>query len=228
MINQRRPHPARLEPCRSRRFGFSLVEVLIAVAITLALAALMLPDFTSFGVLSARRSAAEALQAAAHSARSHALNAAEPVQLSARDTRDGWILEARTVSPRRSETSADPDEPSPSRSIRVGRLSAGFTVVAAEAETPMPELQTGGERSSDDAGNAGPSVLIALVMPDGTFEPEGVHLVHRGRRSLITVRKWTGRVELGDWLDSSAPEPSDVDPARTAGLAENVGGADAP
>lgn len=194
---------------RSRR-GFSLLEVLISVALLIAIAALLWPDFTSLGVNASRNAAVDSLQAAADIARSRAMNRLEPVQLFAVEGTQAWSLDVATP-PRR----ASPDEPEGVDSngglpmVRIGELPENMQIEAyaesgAEGEdSPKVEAEEFSRETAPGVAQR-KRVLLALVLPDGSVEAVGAALVHRGDRSPISIQRWTGHISLGRWVSMTA------------------------
>jgi len=202
------------------RVGFSLIEVLIALMLTLALAALLLPDFTSFGVRATRQSAADALQAAAFAGRSKAMTRLEPFRFVARRTPGGIVLEAQSADIVRS-AEIDRNENAPPTIFRLGELPAGLTIETKASPGTFGSATSASDPEEDSAPLAGEissaPVTIAMIMPDGTFEPVACVVFHRGQRASLAIERWTGRLTFGNWGDVGETE-SEMTKGPTPGV----------
>ena len=193
------------------RSGFSLLELLIAMALLIAIAALLWPDFTSLGVNATRNAAVDSLQAACDVVRSRAMTRLEPVQLIAVERSDAWTLEVGPAPKSSTFEGSDNSEGSENESanaavtVRIGELPA--TVGVESGGEVAGDTKSDAEESWRDAASGGSQsrrVLLALALPDGSIEASVASLVHRGHRSPVSIKRWTGRISLGAWLSEIA------------------------
>lgn len=97
MMNDNRTGPA---STRGPRSGFTLIELMVVIAVAAILLAIAVPSFTAMGLNSKLRSTANNLVASAYLARSEAIKLNTPVTLCSSgngttcggDWREGWII----------------------------------------------------------------------------------------------------------------------------------------
>lgn len=177
-----------------QRRAFTIAELLIALALILALGALVLPNLSGYSADSAFTDACERLKAAGAFARARAIERGEAVELIARTGSDGVTrILARSLGSTGAIESDGSIQPAPAlllaelpTSIRFG---ADPSSIPESSPPPDPDPK-------DQADN--PVVLLVLFMPDGTAADRGGFLFddRAGRWARASVRPLAGVLEF--------------------------------
>jgi len=183
--------------------GFTLVELMIAVALVVALGALAAPALKGFSDAAAFRQVCDQVANEVASGRIESMRRGIPLELqSVQDPRGGCTLILRegpgSEVAETAGTGASGDADQAVRWQRRGlTLADGFEVVDAKSlagtdvETAMPVAPVGAEEQ-----------LIAAFLPDGTVAMEKVWVRNRtGRGADLLVNSWTGGVT---WVERAA------------------------
>lgn len=185
------------------RAGMTLVELLIALALMVAVAGLALPNmFAILGRSTAEEGRRQSLGALA-GARAEAIGAGEPVRVMAEPAEGaggargggggGWRLRARAIAPDGGELASAGPEAEGWAPESAAVLPAGWIVLAA------PEAGATGATGGDAAPvEAVEPVELVIFLPDGgALAPaEGVQFAAGERRFSLTFDRWSGRAAL--------------------------------
>lgn len=195
--------PATPVPSPARRRGFSLIEVLIALALLLAIAALVLPTLAGAGRESAIRDVREQLSAATMVARAEARRRGAVVELAVMDR----ALHVRIVERGIARTVDDLGPVPDVLDFDLASLGAGDGVAsdldADELTDPVTTSASGGPRP----------VVLARFWPDG--HAEIVHPWAIQVRDAYVLRPrinaWTGVLTFEERSLDADREPADED-----------------
>ncbi len=187
--------------------AFTLVEILIVLAIALALGAVSLRSAMSWSDRDRLASAVSGLSSAALEARSHALMRSAPVGLVAARrepgaVRIGMVFEAEGNEDAGEGALLDSVE-SEGRAMRVlYELPEGFGI--ADGDAP-----------AESAGDGGQRTRLLRAMPDGSVVLAGLgwSLTHGQAVYLPAIEPWTARISF-DEADGET-ETEDFSPAGT-------------
>lgn len=220
-----------------RRGAFTILEVIIVVAIVAAISAVVLPALASRVVEGRTGHAIRAVEAAVVMARVEAVERGEMVALVAERIGDEWVLFAEPFDPHgASEEHSGPFEPPPeARTELIGfagvRLSGGLPEVGSE-ESPSAEIVGTQDPMLDSelAPEAMPEperLRIGLFFPDGGCRsPEPVYLLSAGgARHVLRVRPLTGKADVRRLPDerTEASRQREAGDELTSPLAEDEG-----
>jgi type II secretory pathway pseudopilin PulG len=213
---------------RGRRGAFSLVEVVIALAILVAIASLVLPSLVARTSGRAEREAIEMTRAACSRASSESQRAGVPVLLAAVSGRDHVRLVGSRVE-------RGDDETGVVRELFSIDLPAGMTIA-------MPGALDGGgatspgamkpTRTSDAAGDEGgmpvpgARVTLTLAFPDGRCAGGDFDLVTSGtKRARFSLSEWTSTVRVRT-INTSPPgdKPAESIGADAPAAGDGIGG----
>lgn len=225
------------------RRAFSLIEVVIAIAILLAIAALVLPSMLERTRGRAEREAVEIAKAACSRASSESQRRGVPILLVA-------VAETDHVRLVGSRVETGDDEAGVVRELFSIDLPAGMsvTIPGANAPGPVPPPSGGAESSafgatpSEEGGmtRAGSRTTLTLAFPDGRCAGGQFDLVTSAtRRTRFRLSEWTSNVRartidtspsadsLGnkDESETMGTGPDAETPSRVSGgLSPNGGG----
>lgn len=166
------------------RRGLTMIEMLVTLAVLMAIAALALPRF---GVLLGPAqvdSAAAQIGAAVQTGRQIARDTGKPASVTAAAGARGVSLSIETANG--------------GRGRQLGALPAEFSIVAD------PDASEAERNTRDEPKPA----RIAVCLPDGTVDGTGIVLMVRGREFGVTVSRWTGAVTVAELVKPPEGEPS--------------------
>ncbi|MCC6229688.1 MAG: prepilin-type N-terminal cleavage/methylation domain-containing protein [Phycisphaerales bacterium] len=203
------------------RRAFSLIEVVIAIAILVAIAALVLPSMLERTRGRAEREAVEIAKAACSRASSESQWRGVPILLAA-------VAETDHVRLVGSRVETGDDESGVVRELFSIDLPAGMTVTSAGARAAEPAPPSGGSESrafgalpSEEvtAPRAGARTTLTLAFPDGRCAGGQFDLVTSPtRRTRFVLSEWTSSVRVRTIDTTSAEEKaSEFDPASSDG-----------
>ncbi|MFG0285631.1 MAG: Tfp pilus assembly protein FimT/FimU [Phycisphaerales bacterium JB039] len=192
------------------RAGMTLVELMIALALLVAVASLALPNM--FAIL-ARSASAEGQRQAAGAlaaARAEAMGRGRPMRITAAPTDRGWQIRATEVAPPAVDAFAESE--APAAPIVLGLLPAQWRVLE-------PAEAVAG--SDFDQIEALEPVELATFLPDGgALAPQPPPTLAAGSQ-LFQVRldRWSGRATIEplrprDTLDEEPAEAPAADPGE--------------
>ncbi|MBL8761067.1 MAG: prepilin-type N-terminal cleavage/methylation domain-containing protein [Phycisphaerae bacterium] len=220
-----------------RRRAFTIIEVVIAIAILVAIAAMVLPSMLERTRGRAEREAVEIAKAACSRAGSESQRRGVPILLSA-------VAETDHVRLVGSRVETGDDESGVVRELFSIDLPAGMTVTSPGARVSEAAMPTGGSESrafgaaageEGTAARAGARTTLTLAFPDGRSAGGQFDLVASpARRTRFTISEWTTNVRVrtidttpadekageskaagGDEFDAApAGSESDGDPSR--------------
>ncbi|MFZ4573957.1 MAG: prepilin-type N-terminal cleavage/methylation domain-containing protein [Phycisphaerales bacterium] len=175
------------------RSGFTLFEVLVALAILLLLAGLSLPSLTNWSPSFVDGAVTSGLQSAVHSARAVALERGVVVSVKSLDRPDGSsVVFAAWIA------AADDEGPAEESRRLLMVVERGYRVEPPLEPDAAPATEP--KRRADEATEeAGPARVLWNILPDGTVRAAGPLELHApGERSgEIKVGAWTGEVTVG-------------------------------
>ena len=203
--------------------GLTLIEILVALGIVVALAALVLPTVSWMSRFRALDTASEDVQALYLRARAHAAVNGRPIQitLSRFDLEADWF-EVETLS---FDDSDDPGEIDADDSKPASPLATWSRVGLLDDVRYQPRSRFLSEASEDSSswsgsGSSDPAiadvidttVLLAILLPDGTAisREQLVLSDETGRSRSILIDELTGRVII---TESDIMPPGDEGPA---------------
>lgn len=173
----------------AERDGFTLLEVVIALALLVAVSAVTLPMLFGRSGRTAWGEARARIESGVHLAQANARLEGRPFRVE-----------------------ADPGDPCVLRLAPVPEVDASEWGAGAEASSgerrflaALPEaceLSAGSETDGDAEGASAPkaadgAVLIGWVLPDGGFvQAPDARLTLDERTATVTIERWTGRVTL--------------------------------
>lgn len=208
-----------------RRRGFSMIELLIVVAIVVALGAVVSASLLGWGADARFEEASRRVESAFVIARADALREGRALAIMARPDRgrDGMDLVLETFDPEGgSEAGARP-------SRRLVALPDGVRVVDRLESQDGAGTAAPGADAAVQAG-AGGSVRLCVMLPDGgAWASAPVYLVGPGDRAAkIGVNRWTGTarievVEARERAEAAADEEAEL-PPETGDEAREKGG----
>lgn len=210
------------------RRAFSLIEVVIAIAILLAIAALVLPSMLERTRGRAEREAVEITKAACSRAGSESQRRGVPILLVA-------VAETDHVRLVGSRVETGDDEAGVVRELFSIDLPAGMAVTTPGAKAPGPAAQpTGGAESSafgatpseeSTPTRAGARTTLTLAFPDGRCAGGQFDLITSAtRRTRFSLSEWTSNVRART-IDTtpSADSPGNKDEGEPAGTGPDAG-----
>lgn len=216
------------------RRAFSLIEVVIAIAILVAIAALVLPSMLARTRGRAEHEAVEIAKAACSRASSESQRRGVPILLAA-------VAETDHVRLVGSRVETGDDESSVVRELFSIDLPAGMTVTSPGARPVEPAPPTGGSESrafgalrgeENPVTRVGARTTLTLAFPDGRGAGGQFDLVTSAtRRTRFTLSEWTSNVRTRTIdttpADSKATEaaPTDAASAGTEAYGDTSGGA---
>ena len=181
------------------RRAFSLIEVVIAIAILVAIAALVLPSMLERTRGRAEREAVEIAKAACSRASSESQRRGVPILLAA-------VAETDHVRLVGSRVETGDDESGVVRELFSIDLPAGMTVTSPGARPPEPTPPSGGSESrafgatpSEESAvtRAGARTTLTLAFPDGRCAGGRFDLVMSPtRRTRFSLSEWTSNVRV--------------------------------
>jgi len=197
------------------RRAFTLIEVVIAIAILLAIAALVLPSMLERTRGRAEREAVEIAKAACSRASSESQRRGVPILLAAVSETDHVRLVGSRV-----ETGDD--ESGVVRELFSIDLPGGMTITGPGAKAPEAMQPAGGADSrafgatpSEESGvaRAGARTTLTLAFPDGRCAGGQFDLVTSAtRRTRFSLSEWTSNVRVRT-IDTT---PSADSPGKTS------------
>ncbi len=216
-----------------RRRAFTIIEVVIAIAILVAIAAMVLPSMLERTRGRAEREAVEIAKAACSRASSESQWRGVPILLAA-------VAETDHVRLVGSRVETGDDESGVVRELFSIDLPAGMTVTSAGARAAEPAPPSGGSESrafgaipSEEvtAPRAGARTTLTLAFPDGRCAGGQFDLVTSPtRRTRFVLSEWTSsvRVRTMDTTPADAPptgrEPEGDTPSGAPGDSSRTGG----
>ena len=166
------------------RAGMTLVELMIALALLVAVASLALPNM--FAILSRSASAEGRRQAlgALASARAEAMGRGRPMRVTAEPTARGWQIRAVEITP--GEDALVEDTPRP---VVLGSLPPQWVVLEAGPAVAGAEVEL---------VEAVEAVELITFLPDGgALAPEmAPTLAAASQRFVVHVDRWSGRASI--------------------------------
>lgn len=213
---------------RGGRGAFSLIEVVIALAILVAIASLVLPSLVARTSGRAEREAIEMTRAACSRASSESQRAGVPVLLAAVSGRDHVRLVGSRVE-------RGDDEAGVVRELFSIDLPAGMTIAipgAADGSGATSPGAKGAARNNDAAGAEGGTpvpgsrVTLTLAFPDGRCAGGDFDLVTSGsRRARFTLSEWTSTVRVRTInTSSSGDKPGESAEAESPPAGDGIDG----
>ena len=169
---------------RTRRRGFTILEILVVMAIILLLGAILLPTVGAFWGNNRTKASANMLQARLADARSYAIAQGRPYQVLA--------------SPDGTQVKVAPDASEPPEQIGSETPSYDFS---AESTFPIPVTISPIYTGADSTASSDASGWIRLVtfLADGTCREDSmeVHLIEEKSTTIVVrVRGLTGDVSV--------------------------------
>ena len=189
---------------RARGRAITLIELLIVLAMALALCVVSLRGALTWSETDQLRAATDAIASAALEARAEAIARGESVELVAL-VRAGGAVAVGMVS-RRTEAG---DEPSESEGFGIANEEPRAIVLYELPEGLRIDRAEGEEAEGEEA------IRLVRLLPDGSAVlAEGLWYLSRGEERFVpTVERWTARLAL-------SPAKSDDTSSIGAGLAE--------
>ena len=158
---------------RSTRRGFTLVEVLVVMAILLLLAAVVLPSLRSFRGDSRPRAGADVIRGELATARGRAMAEARPYRIAIGGTNGNRVRRA-------------PDGPEFAEVAAFDHADGNATAVEYELDDVTAELLSAPSAASD-SGNGW--TTIAVVLPNGTCLDDSIVVgVREGEDAPLRVQ----------------------------------------
>jgi prepilin-type N-terminal cleavage/methylation domain-containing protein len=195
--------PAAWDRARTGRDGFTLLELIVVIALLVALGGLALPGLLSRVAGSTQGAVRTRLEAAGAICRAEAQRSGRTIELAAR------VVEGRVLVVGRRAVEEETDERDSGDVLL--ELPTGYTVSRtrpgdegsrAESDPEIPGL----------GGDGG--VVIAVFGPDGTAAPGGARFVIVGTDAMeVRIARWTGALTLSEPLSPQEPaEADEVEP----------------
>jgi prepilin-type N-terminal cleavage/methylation domain-containing protein len=175
---------------RRARAGMTLVELLIALALMVAVAGLALPNmFAILARSTAEEGRRQALGALA-GARAEAIGAGEPVRVIAEPYAGGWRLRAQSLAPERNGRGAPEELEEGWTPETMAALPSGWIALAAQS--------AGASVAAAELIEAVEPVEVVTFLPDGgAMAPaERARFAAGERRFSLKVDRWSGRATL--------------------------------
>lgn len=219
----------------SNVLAFTLIEVLVSVAIVAGMGLLVLPGLMNWSSTASDESVVDQLQASVDSARAIAIEEGVPVTVAVRQGASGEVIVAQwKVAPafRDRPEEAGSEEPK-SRTRLLLRLPSGFhlqlpletseTEAGSEAVARRAPERSVNRAEDQSEGEPKPTWL---VLPDGSVESSTPCELEApdGRRGRVQISALAGvvrceKLTLPSTEDAPDPEPADATPAANKGPA---------
>lgn len=217
----------------SRTQGFSILEVLIALSIVIAVAALAMPNLVGMSKTVRMREAGRIVEDAVAEARTEAQKRGVAIRLHAETTADGrTVLVGKAASVHdvvnerlHGESEQQEGEQSLPGFSRFGpslvwaKLPEGCsfdTEMNAEGAEPKGEANAGWEPTAEQKANL--PKWLWVVLPDGAVSSEHQSTLKGPgeRRAALVVNRWTGSVRMRDLAAGNVTkdEPAKDEPAK--------------
>ena len=227
----------------SRKHGFSILEVLIALSIVIAIAALAMPNLVGMSKTVRMKEAGRIVEDAVAEARTEAQRRGVAIRLHAEASADGrTILVGKAASVHdvvnerlngESESKeADQSLPGWSRfgpALVWAKLPEGCSLdtdVTPEESDPKSEGNQGWEPTTEQKANL--PKWLWVVLPDGAVSSEHQSTLKGPgeRRAALVVNRWTGSVRMRELAAGNVPNdaPTKTSDANESSKGEESGG----
>lgn len=204
-----------------KKHGFSILEVLIALSIVMAIAALAMPNLVGLSKTVRMQEAGRIVEDAVAEARTEAQRRGVAIRLHAETSADGRTVlvgNAASVhdaveessSSNKESASRDPEVRGPfhfGQALVWAQLPEGCsldTELSADDAEPKVDANAGWEPTADQKANL--PKWLWVVLPDGAVSSERPSTLKGPgeRRASLVVNRWTGSVRVRD-LAGGAP-----------------------
>lgn len=220
----------------SRTHGFSIIEVLIALSIVVAIGALAMPNLVGMSKTVRMQEAGRIVEDAVAEARTEAQRRGVAIRLHAETTPDGrTILVGKAASVHdvvrerlgggeesKTSTSAVPGPFGVNQALVWAQLPEGCSL-DTDAVTSDSDLNAGASQGWEpsDAQKANLPKWLWVVLPDGAVSSEHQSTLKGpgSRRAALVVNRWTGSVRV---RELAAGNITKDEPATTTDASENA------
>lgn len=221
----------------SRPHAFSIIEVLIALSIVIAIAAIAMPNLVGMSKTVRMQEAGRIVEDAVAEARTEAQKRGVAIRLHAETTPDGRTVlvgKAASVHDVMNERLFAGEE----RNAPASTVPGPFGISHALVWAPLPEgcsLDTESPADAEPKGEANPGwepndeqktnlpKWLWVVLPDGAVSSEHQSTLKGpgDRRASLVVNRWTGSVRVRELASGNVSATTGDDPTKTTDASQS-------